>query len=134
MIGQGKNFVTTMASLADRGVTPSVVDDQFGRLTFADDLAAAIVHLLTNEAAPGTYNVTNAGPVQSWAQLAARVFELRGRLASDVCPVSTSTYAQGKQLAARPAHSALSLDRITATGFQPPAADERLAEYLTRLQ
>ncbi|MGA4670193.1 sugar nucleotide-binding protein [Propionibacteriaceae bacterium Y1923] len=133
VIGEGRNFVTTMAGLAARGINPQVVDDQFGRLTFADDLAAGIVHLLDSGAAPGTYNLTNSGPVRSWAQLAARIFELRGRDPGDVTPVSTETYAQGKDLAPRPRHSALSLDKITATGFTPAAADERLVAYLAEL-
>ncbi len=36
VIGEGKNFVRTMASLAERGVDPRVVDDQIGRLTFTE--------------------------------------------------------------------------------------------------
>ena len=46
VIGDGHNFVRTMAALADRGVRPGVVDDQYGRLTFTTDLARAIDHLL----------------------------------------------------------------------------------------
>lgn len=130
VIGDGRNFVTTMAGLADRDVRPSVVADQFGRLTFADDLAAGIVHLLTSGAPPGTYNITNDGPVQSWADVAARVHELRGRDPGDVARVSTAEYSHGRQLAPRPTHSALSLDRIRATGFHPPLADDRLVQYL----
>ncbi|KEP73911.1 dTDP-4-dehydrorhamnose reductase, partial [Microbacterium sp. SUBG005] len=34
VIGDGNNFVRTMASLAERGIDPRVVDDQVGRLTF----------------------------------------------------------------------------------------------------
>jgi dTDP-4-dehydrorhamnose 3,5-epimerase len=39
VIGEGRNFVRTMASLAERGIDPDVVDDQVGRLTFTDELA-----------------------------------------------------------------------------------------------
>lgn len=131
VIGSGRNFVTTMADLADRGVRPSVVDDQYGRLTFADDLAAGIVHLLAG-AAPGTYNLTNGGPARSWADVAARIFELRGRSAQDATRVSTDEYGVGKHLAPRPRHSALTLDKIRATGFHPVDADKRLVEYLAR--
>ena len=46
VVGDGKNFVKTMASLAAKGVKPSVVADQTGRLTFTADLAAGIIHLL----------------------------------------------------------------------------------------
>ena len=37
VIGEGHNFVRTMASLAERGIDPRVVDDQIGRLTFTAD-------------------------------------------------------------------------------------------------
>ncbi len=70
VVGDGKNFVRTMATLAERGVDPSVVDDQYGRLTFADDIAAASVHLLTTGAPYGIYNLTCAGPPLSWADIA----------------------------------------------------------------
>ncbi len=46
VIGDGKNFVATMAGLADRGVEPGVVADQVGRLTFTDELVRALRHLL----------------------------------------------------------------------------------------
>ncbi len=61
MIGDGRNFVRTMLSLAERGVNPSVVNDQFGRLTFTSELARAIRHLTETGAPYGTYNVTGAG-------------------------------------------------------------------------
>ena len=46
VVGEGGNFVRTMAGLAARGVSPTVVADQIGRPTFADDLAAGMVALL----------------------------------------------------------------------------------------
>jgi dTDP-4-dehydrorhamnose 3,5-epimerase len=46
VIGDGANFVRTMVSLAERGIDPKVVDDQTGRLTFTDDIAATAHHLL----------------------------------------------------------------------------------------
>ena len=130
VIGEGKNFVRTMAALAEKGVQPSVVDDQFGRLTFTDTLAEAIAHLLATRPAAGTYNVTNDGPVQSWFDVAQRVFELSGKQASDVSPQSTADFAAGKVVSPRPRHSALALDKIKATGFAPRDADEALRAYL----
>ena len=58
VIGDGRNFVRTMLSLAARGVDPSVVNDQFGRLTFTSELARAIRHLTQTRAPYGTYNVS----------------------------------------------------------------------------
>ncbi len=121
LVGEGGNFVATMAGLADRGVSPSVVDDQIGRLTSADDLAAGIGHLIRTRAPFGTYNLTNGGEPASWADVAAAVFEARGRSADDVTPVSTADYFADKPgAAARPLNSVLDLSRITATGFTPP--------------
>ena len=130
MIGDGHNFVRTMAGLAERGVSPSVVDDQHGRLTFTAELARAIRHLLDVGAPFGTYNVSNGGPTQTWADIAAEVFALCGRDPADVTRVSTAAYAAGKGLAPRPAHSTLRLDKITATGFRPEEASPTLQRYL----
>ena len=130
VIGEGKNFVHTMASLAERGIKPSVVDDQYGRLTFTSTLADAIAHLLASRPAAGTYNVTNDGAVRSWFDIARRVFELTGANPDDVSPQSTAEFSAGKVVSPRPRHSALSLDRIKATGFTPRDADEALVDYL----
>ena len=130
VVGDGNNFVRTMARLADAGVSPQVVDDQLGRPTFTDELARAVRHLLEQRPAYGTYNVTCSGEVISWADLARAVFELRGRSTEDVTPVSTAAYAEGKDLALRPMRSALSLARIEATGFVPGPWPDELRRYL----
>ena len=119
-----------MAGLAARGVSPSVVDDQHGRLTFTAELARAIRHLLDTGAPYGTYNVSNDGPTQTWADIAAEVFRLSGRDPADVTRVSTTAYGAGKDLAPRPVHSTLRLDKISATGFRPEAAASALERYL----
>ena len=51
--------------------------------------------------------------------------------ADDVSPVTTEEYAAGKDLAPRPAHSALSLAKIRATGFEPRDVLEDLEAYLS---
>jgi len=131
VIGQGRNFVATMADLAAKGINPSVVDDQFGRLTFTNDLAAGIVHLLQNRACYGTYNLSNDGPIASWQEVAATVFGLCDRDPGDVAGQSTAAYAAGKLTAPRPRHSSLDLAKVKATGFSPAAWTQRLAEYLS---
>jgi dTDP-4-dehydrorhamnose 3,5-epimerase len=132
VIGAGRNFVATMADLATRGVDPQVVDDQFGRLTFASDLAAGIGHLLRCAAPYGTYNLTNAGPVTSWFDVARGVFQRLGHDPGRVRPVSAADYAAGREgMAPRPRNSTLVLDKIAATGFRPRPAAEALDEYLS---
>lgn len=134
VVGAGGNFVRTMAGLADRGVSPSVVGDQIGRLTFTDDLAAGIAHLVETGAPFGTYNLTGAGDPASWADVASAVFAARGRSADDVTRVSTAEYFADKPgAAARPLNSVLDLGRITATGFAPRSWRTALEEYLGRL-
>jgi dTDP-4-dehydrorhamnose reductase len=131
VVGEGRNFVRTMAGLADRGVAPTVVDDQIGRPTFTTDLAAGIAHLLSSGAPFGTYNVTNDGEPASWAEVAREVYRNRGRSADDITPVSTADYFADKPgAAARPRNSVLDLSKITATGFRPRDWRTALTEYL----
>ena len=151
VVGEGRNFARTMAALSDRVADPAdpldrvtVVDDQLGRLTFTRDMAAAILWLLgyrdgdlepSAPAAYGTYDLTNSGPVESWADIARRVFERANGNGDAVVPVSTAEYyasAEGP-VAPRPAHSALDLSRLEATGFAPEDWTVRLGEYLDRL-
>ena len=130
VIGDGRNFVRTMLSLADKGVDPSVVDDQVGRLTFTSELARAIRHLTEARAPYGTYNVTGSGSATSWADVA----HLRScRARSDrVGGVSTAEYfgQATNPVAPRPLHSVLDLTKIESTGFVPDDADETLENYV----
>ena len=131
VVGEGHNFVRTMAGLADRGVRPAVVEDQYGRLTFTTELARAVLHLLDISAPYGTYNVTNAGQVMTWADIAREVYAARGADPAEVSGTTAAAYAAGKSLAPRPRHSMLSLKKISATGFQPADALEALRQYLS---
>jgi dTDP-4-dehydrorhamnose reductase/dTDP-4-dehydrorhamnose 3,5-epimerase len=130
VIGEGNNFVRTMASLAARGVKPSVVNDQVGRLSFTPDIAAGIRHLLDSNAPHGTYNLSNDGEPQTWADIAADVYALSGAGRDSVTGVSTADYFNGKAAAPRPLNSLLDLTRIKAVGFAPELAEKRLREYL----
>ncbi|NLC97729.1 MAG: sugar nucleotide-binding protein [Actinomycetales bacterium] len=111
VVGEGKNFINTMQRLAREGVSPAVVDDQFGRLTPASVLAAGIVDLLEREAPYGTVHITGDGPVMSWWQIARDVFEAEGRDANDVSAVSTEEWAatQLRPTSPRPKYGTLSL-------------------------
>ena len=131
VIGDGNNFVRTMANLAERGIKPSVVDDQIGRLTFTQDLAAGIKHLIDTNAPFGTYNISNDGLPASWADIAKKVFEQSGASRDDVTPVTTQHYYEGKDgIAPRPLQSTLNLDKIKGTGFVPRDWEVALNEYL----
>jgi len=131
VVGDGRNFARTMASLAGRGVAPKVVADQTGRLTFTADLAAGIIHLLTTRAEFGTYNLSGEGPVVSWCDVAKRVYELVGHSPDEVTPVTTEEYYAGQVgIAPRPLSSALDLSKIESAGFVPGDSMERLDAYV----
>ncbi|WP_285313376.1 bifunctional dTDP-4-dehydrorhamnose 3,5-epimerase family protein/NAD(P)-dependent oxidoreductase [Pseudarthrobacter sp. fls2-241-R2A-168] len=134
VIGDGNNFVRTMANLALRGVKPAVVNDQTGRLSFTTDIAAGIRHLLETEAAYGTYNLTNNGASQSWADIAAEVFELVGVGGQAVRGVSTAEYFKDKRAAPRPLNSTLDLSKIASEGFTTRDSKEALKEYIHELR
>ena len=143
VIGEGHNFVLTMRGLARRCADPAdgldhvtVVDDQLGRLTFTDQMAAGIFALLDGEAPYGTYNLTGSGRVASWAEIAREVFELSCGNGDAVVPVTTAEYyasAEGP-IAPRPVHSDLDLSKLCTAGFSPRDWEDELREYLSNLE
>ncbi|MGH3690512.1 MAG: sugar nucleotide-binding protein [Microbacterium sp.] len=134
VIGEGKNFVRTMASLAERGIDPKVVDDQVGRLTFTADIVGGILHLLRTGASFGTYNLSGSGAAASWKQVAAEVFSLTGHDPARVSGVSTEEYFRSATtpVAPRPANSTLSLEKLKSAGFTPADFHESLSAYLEK--
>ncbi|MDK7743078.1 bifunctional dTDP-4-dehydrorhamnose 3,5-epimerase family protein/NAD(P)-dependent oxidoreductase [Helcobacillus massiliensis] len=131
VVGDGANFVRTMASLAEKGVDPSVVDDQNGRLTFTTEIVRAIDHLLETGAEYGTYNVSCGGKSATWCEVARRVFELTGHDPARVSGTSTTEYFASKPGAApRPLNSVFDLSRLEASGFEPRDQWAALAQYL----
>ncbi|MDO4919651.1 sugar nucleotide-binding protein [Kocuria sp.] len=120
VVGQGKNFVATMAKLAARDMDPRVVDDQHGRLTAASDLAAGALHLIDSGAPYGTYQLTGSGEPCTWADVARWVFEDLGYDPDRVAPVSTDEYGGGQDWGApRPVNSVLDISAVLDAGFTP---------------
>lgn len=133
VIGEGKNFVRTMMSLAEKDVSPTVVGDQMGRLTFTDTLVAAIDHLLTSQADYGIFNVSNSGDVVSWADITRAIFKELGRDDLTVTDTTTAEYFQHKPEAApRPLNSELYLGKIKNTGFSPADWRDDLKAYIKK--
>lgn len=133
VIGNGNNFVKTMKSLAKKGIKPKVVNDQIGRLTFTNDLAKGIKHLLNSDSPYGTYNLTGDGKSASWADIASEVYGLSGYNKKDITGISTKEYYNGQQgIALRPLQSTLNLDKIKSTGFIPEDWRVSLKEYLKK--
>ncbi|MEA2704928.1 MAG: dTDP-4-dehydrorhamnose reductase, partial [Actinomycetota bacterium] len=65
----GRNFVKTVLTRAAAGQQLSVVDDQHGCPTFAEDLAGAVRDLVVSRRC-GLFHVTNQGPT-TWYRFAA---------------------------------------------------------------
>jgi dTDP-4-dehydrorhamnose reductase len=131
VIGEGGNFVRTMVGLAEKGVSPTVVNDQIGRLTFTSELVRAIDHLLTTDAPYGTYNVTHDGESISWADITREIFRLLNKSDLKVTNTTTAEYFAGKEgIAPRPLQSTLDLSKIQSTGFQPRDWQEELKNYI----
>ena len=110
VIGDGNNFMKTMQSLAEKGVNPSVVDDQIGLLTYTSDLADGIIDLLRSNAPYGTYNITSGGQPRSWYEIARQAFTDAGHDPDRVSPTSTEEYGAGQSMAPRPKFSTLKDD------------------------
>jgi dTDP-4-dehydrorhamnose 3,5-epimerase len=131
VIGEGKNFVRTMLELGKKGISPTVVADQVGRLTFTSQLVAGIDHLLTHQAAFGTYNLSNSGEPASWADITRAIFQAAGYGQLTVTDTTTAAYYKGKDsIAPRPLKSTLDLAKIEATGFTPVDWREDLNTYV----
>ncbi len=133
VIGEGKNFVRTMLGLAEKGVSPTVVADQIGRLTFTSELVRIIDHLLTNKAPFGTYNATNSGNLASWAEITRIIFSITGYKDLTVTDTSTAEYFAGKDgIAPRPLGSNMDLSKLQSTGFTSRDWKEDLQDYIAK--
>ena len=132
VIGDGKNFVRTMLSLAKKGINHTVVADQTGRPTFTDELVRVIDFLLRNRPPFGTYNASNGGPAVSWADFTREIFKQAG-FDNTVTDTTTAEYFKDKPGAAkRPPNSVFDLSKLESTGFMPTDWKDDLKEYISK--
>lgn len=97
----GKNFVYTMMSLGKQKEAITVVNDQKGNPTNANDLAYHILKLIQTEEY-GVYHCTGKGEC-TWYDFAKLIMELSG----SKCKVSPCTSEEYKTQAKRPEYSSL---------------------------
>jgi dTDP-4-dehydrorhamnose reductase len=121
----GQNFVRTMLKLGRERNEVSVVNDQWGSPTYAEDLAKAIYvvvnRLLSDTPVSGTFHYAGSGEA-TWFHFAQFIFdhaEICWRRRPKVTPISTSDFVT---LARRPSYSVLdtSLYRSTFGDAPPP--------------
>ncbi len=106
----GHNFMKTVLNKAGTEKFLRVVFDQTGTPTYADDLAAAIMHMLPrvpSRTRGEIYNFSNEG-VCSWYDFARAIVDIRG-LECKIIPVLSREF---KTAAARPHYSVLDKSRI----------------------
>ena len=124
----GKNFVRTMARLTREKAVLRVVNDQRGRPTSCEHLAAASLALL-NQQAVGVYHVTDGGEC-TWHELTCHI----ARRLNAACDVQPCTSAEFARPARRPAYSVLDLAETEALlGPMPPWPDQ-VDDTLDRLE
>lgn len=153
--GPGRDFLDTMAGLAERGVDPKVVDDQWGRPTFTGHLAAGLVELAvtlwrqrragehTQTSVPSSggsgddartpelprlLHATGSGEVTTWAGFAAAIFDATGHDPARVSRIPTAEYPTP---ARRPVGVYLDTSCWEAAGLSPlPAWQDGLRAAL----
>ena len=132
VVGEGKNFVRTMINLGQKGVSPTVVSDQIGRLTFASELERCISYLLERQPEFGTYNFTNGGEPASWADITREIFKIAGFDLSVTNTTTAEYFADKPESAKRPLNSVLDLSKIQAAGLELKDWHESLDEYVKK--
>ncbi|WP_200410863.1 dTDP-4-dehydrorhamnose reductase [Virgibacillus salexigens] len=111
----GKNFVRTIWYLAKQGQEVSVVSDQIGSPTYAEDLVEKCLEIF--ESPYGIYHISNQGKC-SWYDLARVIYQESGTGIHLVKPVLTKDYQ--KTSVPRPFFSALKMERLKQLNISLP--------------
>lgn len=128
----GKNFVKTMRRLGETHDRITVVDDQLGNPTSANDLAYEILKIALTDNY-GIYHCTNNGTC-SWCDFAKAIMAGSG-LDCEVVPVTSAQYKEANPDSAdRPAFSSLRNAHLADTiGDEMRPWQEALDDYLRNL-
>ena len=122
----GKNFISSLLAKLQSNVKIAVVADQINRLTYAPDLAAAIINLLCHE---GIYHFANTG-LASRYDVAEKMIEYLKDKA--VCrEVEKVLAVQFPTTASRPRYSILDTQKYeNLIGITPRPWQNALQEYI----
>lgn len=129
----GSNFVKTVLRLGKERDELRFVFDQIGTPTYAGDLAAAVMAVVTADEkgafVPGIYHYSNEG-VCSWYDFTIKILEIAG-ISSRVFPIETKEYPTK---AVRPPYSVLNKSKIKETyGIAIPHWEASLRVCLKKL-
>ncbi|MCJ8007982.1 dTDP-4-dehydrorhamnose reductase [Lederbergia wuyishanensis] len=124
----GHNFVYTMLKLSKKMDKLKVVNDQYGRPTYAPDLAAFMIYLVDNNSiSPGIYHFSNENEC-TWYEFATEILKDKNVV------VEPCTSDEFPQKAARPKHSVLSLEKVKSVGFEIPTWQNALSRFLQNVE
>lgn len=116
----GKNFVKTMLNLTSTKPELKVVFDQTGTPTYAQNLADAIIHIITNRKFSGNegiYHYSNEG-VCSWYDFTKMIAEFAGNTSCNIKPCHSDEFPSK---VIRPSYSVLDKTKFKSTfGLQVP--------------
>ena len=129
----GKNFVRTMLSLTATKPELKVVFDQTGTPTYAQDLADAIVRIISGrkfEGNEGIYHYSNEG-VCSWFDFTKMIAEIAGNSECDIQPCHSDEFPSPVR---RPAYSVLDKTKFKQTfGISIPYWTDSLKKCIRNL-
>lgn len=114
----GKNFVKTMLRVAEVREEITVVHDQIGNPTSANDIAGALwrvaSRILADPASftPGIYHMTATGEA-TWAEFAEEILRVSAALGGPAARVKRITTAEYPTPAKRPANSRLDCSKLS---------------------
>ena len=125
LYGDGNNFVRTMLKLGTEKDEISVVADQHGSPTYAEDLANIIAQAIEKKIPYGLYHSTNQG-FTTWYEFTKKIFEL-AEIKCDVKPVTSEEFIRP---AKRPKNSQLNKQKLLDQEVMIPNWEDGLKRYL----
>ncbi|HOX12358.1 MAG TPA: dTDP-4-dehydrorhamnose reductase [Spirochaetia bacterium] len=131
----GPNFVSTMIRLMKERDSLGVVADQRGSPTWARDLAAAILQIVSIAEFPsGIYHYTNEGET-TWHEFAVEIQKqgLEMGILNRSCPIRALRTEEYPTRAKRPRYSVLDKSKIRSFGVYVPEWRRSLYSYLSQL-
>jgi len=122
----GKNFVTTVLSLAKKGNRLTIVEDQVGSPTYAVDLSQAIFRLL-EKGCRGIFHLANSSSC-SWYDFAREIVRIARIPDVEILPIDEASLGRP---AKRPHYAVLDCERLKLeTGLTMRPWHEALKEFI----
>ncbi len=125
LYGDGNNFVRTMLKLGKENGKVSVVADQHGSPTYAEDLANIIGEAIEKQIPYGLYHSTNQG-FTTWYGFTQKIFQL-ANVDYEIQPVTSKEFVRP---AKRPKNSQLNKNKLLTQGINIPTWEDGLKRYL----